>query len=132
MTARTQDAYEKSIKQLFESLNRVETLLETSGGPYLLGRALTEVDIRLYPTIIRFDVVYVSVCFMLKKSILILNIKQLFKTNLETIRTGFPYIHKWLRHLYWDLASFHNTTNFEHIKKHYFTSITPLNPSVSR
>ncbi|OBT42476.1 hypothetical protein VE00_07956 [Pseudogymnoascus sp. WSF 3629] len=60
---------------------------------------------------------------------LLLNEKQLFKTNLETIRSGFLFIHKWLRHLYWDLSAFHETTNFEHIKKHYFTSITPLNPA---
>jgi glutathionyl-hydroquinone reductase len=60
---RSQEAYHKSVTQLFESLYRVESLLENSTGPYLLGNVLTEVDIRLYPTIVRFDVVYVSVCF---------------------------------------------------------------------
>jgi putative glutathione S-transferase len=35
-------------------------------------------------------------------------------------------------HLYWDLPAFHDTTNFEHIKKHYFTSLTPINPSVGK
>jgi glutathionyl-hydroquinone reductase len=35
-----------------------------------------------------------------------------------------------LQHLYWDIPSFKETTEFEHIKKHYFTSLTPLNPEV--
>jgi len=110
--AKKQDAYQKNVIQLFKSLDRVEILLRSSVGPYILGPELTEVDIRLYPTIVRFDVVYAS----------------LFKTNIDTIRSGYPAIHKWLRRLYWDLPAFHETTNFEHIKNHYFTSLTPLNP----
>ncbi|KIN00573.1 hypothetical protein OIDMADRAFT_165197 [Oidiodendron maius Zn] len=110
--AKSQAAYEKNVTQLFDSLDRVESLLANSTGPYILGNELTEVDLRLYPTIVRFDVVYVT----------------LFKTNLDTIRSGFPAIHKWLRHLYWDLPAFGQTTNFEHIKRHYFSSITTLNP----
>jgi len=111
--AKTQEAYEKAVIQLFKSLDRVEELLESSAGPYILGKRLTEVDVRLYPTIARFDVVYVS----------------LFKTNLKDIRSGYPAIHKWLRHIYWDLPAFRETTNFEHIKKHYFMSLAPINPS---
>jgi glutathionyl-hydroquinone reductase len=59
--SRTQEAYEKAVNPLFESLNRVEALLQKSSGPYVLGTKLTEVDVRLYPTIVRFDIVYVSV-----------------------------------------------------------------------
>jgi glutathionyl-hydroquinone reductase len=58
---RTQAAYEKSVIPLFRSLDRVENMLKNSTGPYILGNQLTEVDIRLYPTIVRFDIVYVSV-----------------------------------------------------------------------
>ena len=58
---RTQEAYEKSVIQLFKSLDKVESILTNSPGPYILGNQLTEVDIRLYPTIVRFDPVYVSV-----------------------------------------------------------------------
>jgi putative glutathione S-transferase len=59
--AQTQAAYEKSVIPLFSSLDRVENMLKNSTGPYVLGNQLTEVDIRLYPTIVRFDIVYVSV-----------------------------------------------------------------------
>jgi putative glutathione S-transferase len=64
-------------------------------------------------TIIRFDTVYVS----------------LFKTNIQMIRFGFPALHKWMRELYWNVPAFRETTNFEHIKRHYFESLTLLNPS---
>ena len=60
---RTQEAYEKAVTAVFHSLDRVESILQKSAGPYLLGSLLTEVDVRLYPTIVRFDVVYVTVNF---------------------------------------------------------------------
>ncbi|KAE9378947.1 hypothetical protein N431DRAFT_396850 [Stipitochalara longipes BDJ] len=110
--AKTQEAYEKAVTAVFNSLERIENILQSSSGQYLLGSQLTEVDVRLYPTIVRFDVVYVT----------------LFKTNLKTIRDGYPNIHRWLQHLYWDIPAFKDTTNFEHIKKHYFKSLTPVNP----
>lgn len=45
-------------------------------------------------------------------------------------------MHKWLRHLYWDIPAFKDTTEFEHIKNHYTKShgqinqfaITPVGP----
>ncbi|PMD66589.1 uncharacterized protein K444DRAFT_551715 [Hyaloscypha bicolor E] len=110
--AKTQEAYEKAVTAVFNSLDRIEDLLQHTSEPYLLGSQLTEVDVRLYPTIVRFDIVYVT----------------LFKTNLKTIRDGYPNIHRWLQHLYWDIPAFNETTNVEHIKKHYFKSLTPINP----
>lgn len=86
---------------LFASLDRLEEVLWASPGRYLLGEKLTEADIRLFPTIVRFDAVYV----------------QHFKTNTAMIRHGYPSIHRWLRQLYWDLPAFRETTNFDHIKK---------------
>jgi putative glutathione S-transferase len=61
---------------------------------------------------VRFDPVYV----------------QHFKTNLRDIRSGYPYLHKWLRHLYWEIPAFGETTQFEHIKKHYTKSHGQINP----
>ncbi|KAI1574285.1 hypothetical protein PtrCC142_003641 [Pyrenophora tritici-repentis] len=117
----TQEAYEKAVTTLFESLDRIEAELAISSTPYLLSSPhVTEADIRLYTTAIRFDPVYV----------------QHFKCNIRDIRSGYPHIHKWMRHLYWDYPAFKDTTNFEHIKKHYTKShgqinqfaITPLGP----
>lgn len=121
--ATTQDAYEKAMSTLFSSLDRIERHLfskPAGSPPFYLGSHLTEVDIRLYTTIVRFDPVYV----------------QHFKTNVRDIRSGYPGIHRWLRSLYWDNPAFQETTEFEHIKKHYTKShpqinqlaITPLGP----
>jgi glutathionyl-hydroquinone reductase len=68
--ATTQKAYENHVFPLFKSLDRLEDILTKSSGKYLLGNELTEADIRLYVTIVRFDPVYV----------------QHFKTNIGSIR----------------------------------------------
>ncbi|KAF2754460.1 hypothetical protein EJ05DRAFT_479438 [Pseudovirgaria hyperparasitica] len=118
--ATTQEAYEKAVRALFEALDRAEGHLAGTEGPFYFGAAITEADIRLYTTIVRFDVVYV----------------QHFKCNLRDIRNGYPALHAWLRRLYWDEPAFGETTQFEHIKKHYTKShkqinqfgITPVGP----
>ena len=58
---RTEDAYKKNVTTLFESLDRVEKSLSESSTPYLLSAPhVTEADVRLFTTIIRFDPVYVQ------------------------------------------------------------------------
>ncbi|KAK0715655.1 glutathione S-transferase [Lasiosphaeris hirsuta] len=110
--ATTQEAYERNVLALFEALDRAEKHLVESEGPYWFGKDITEVDIRLFVTIIRFDPVYV----------------QHFKCNIRDIRSGYPAIHKWLRTLYWNVPAFRETTNFLHIKNHYTKSHTQINP----
>ncbi|KAJ9642705.1 S-glutathionyl-(chloro)hydroquinone reductase [Knufia peltigerae] len=113
--AKTQEAYHEAVSNLFNHLDKVESHLASgsSPGPYYFGAEITEADIRLYVTMIRFDPVYVS----------------LFKTNKGMIRYQYPNIHKWLRNLYWTVPAFKDTTSFEHIKNHYFVSLTILNPA---
>ena len=82
----TEEAYTKAVTTLFKSLDRIEEELQKSSTPYLLSSPhVTEADIRLYTTAVRFDPVYV----------------QHFKCNIRDIRSGYPLIHKWMRHLYW-------------------------------
>ncbi|KAI0021270.1 glutathione S-transferase omega-like 2 [Xylariomycetidae sp. FL0641] len=113
--ATTQEAYERNVIALFEALDRAEKQLaeSKSKGPFFFGDVMTETDVRLYCTIIRFDPVYV----------------QHFKCNIRDIRSGYPYIHKWMRNLYWNHpAAFKETTNFLHIKNHYTKSHAQINP----
>ena len=72
--ATSQEAYETAVVPLFQSLDRLEKML--TGKDYLIGNQLTEADVRLFVTIVRFDPVYVGH----------------FKCNLRTIRDGYPAI----------------------------------------
>jgi len=109
--AKSQEAYQTAVVPLFDSLDRIEAMLKDK--TYLIGDRLTEADIRLYVTIIRFDPVYVGH----------------FKCNIRTIRDGYPNIHRWLRRLYWENDAFKSTTNFDHIKTHYYWSHPQVNPT---
>ncbi|KAM0787581.1 hypothetical protein ACM66B_003651 [Microbotryomycetes sp. NB124-2] len=109
--ASTANAYESNVKPLFESLDRLEKILD--GKDYLVGNQLTEADVRLFTTIIRFDPVYVGH----------------FKCNLGTIRHDYSNINRWMKNLYWSEPAFKDTTNFEHIKKHYYMSHAQINPT---
>jgi putative glutathione S-transferase len=111
--ATTQEAYEKALYPLFAGLDKVEQHLSTTSGPYYFGQNITEADVRLFTTIVRFDPVYV----------------QHFKTNIRDIRSGYPHIHKWMRHLYWNVPAFGVTTVFTHIKRHYTKSHVQVNPT---
>ncbi|KAG6377463.1 glutathione S-transferase [Boletus reticuloceps] len=106
--AGAQEPYEKAVYAIFESLDRLEKML--TGKDYLVGDTLTEADIRLFVTIVRFDPVYVGH----------------FKCNLRTIRNGYPALHTWLRKLYWNNDAFRSSTDFEHIKVHYYWSQTKV------
>ncbi|KAF2738590.1 hypothetical protein EJ04DRAFT_459125 [Polyplosphaeria fusca] len=101
--ARSQAAYDDAITKLFSSLDRLEAhLADPRHQPYLFGEHITEADIRLFTTLIRFDMVYYT----------------LFKCNVKMIRLDYPRLHDWLRRLYWDEGPetsggvFKLTTNF--------------------
>ena len=56
--ATKQEAYDKAVREVFAALDRVEEIL--SRQRYLTGSTLTEADVRLYTTLVRFDCVYVG------------------------------------------------------------------------
>jgi putative glutathione S-transferase len=99
--AKDQAQYDDAVVKVFGALNKLEILTHANGGPFLLGRALTELDARLYTTLVRFDIVYV----------------QLFRCNLGMIRHDYPVLHEWLKNLYWNVKGFRETTNFDHIRQ---------------
>ncbi|KAK6337097.1 hypothetical protein TWF718_009883 [Orbilia javanica] len=121
--ATTQEAYLSNVVPLFESLDRLEKHLSDRGTKYLFGDHITEADIRLYTTLIRFDVAYYT----------------LFKCNYKMIRSDYPQLHRWLRSLYWEDNSetkgvFKKTTHFETYKEGYARAlrvpIVPYGPAV--
>jgi len=102
-----QQTYDKNVVLVFKALNRLEEILSKNGGPYILGSVLTELDVRLYPTLIRFDTVYV----------------QHFKCNLGTIRHDYPHLNEWMKNLYYNVPGFKETTDFRHIKENVSPSL---------
>lgn len=56
-----QATYEANVRPVFAALNKLENIIKSNRGPYVLGRLLTEIDVRAFATIVRFDAVYVQV-----------------------------------------------------------------------
>jgi putative glutathione S-transferase len=107
--ATTQEAYEENFVKLFATLDELDARLE--GKKYLFGDRLTEADVRLFTTIVRFDPVYVGH----------------FKCNLRRI-ADYPNLYRFLKTLY-NLPGVTETVNFTHIKNHYYQSHRTINPT---
>ncbi|MGO4156954.1 glutathione S-transferase family protein [Cupriavidus sp. YAF13] len=107
--ATTQGAYEEAVTPLFDTLDWLEARLATRR--FLLGDQLTEADIRLFTTLVRFDAVYVGH----------------FKCNLRRI-ADYPNLSGFTRDIY-QLPGIAATVNFDHIKRHYYESHRSINPS---
>ncbi|TPX53829.1 glutathione transferase [Powellomyces hirtus] len=108
--ATTQEAYEPNYEKVFNGLNKVEKIL--SDKKWLTGNTLTEADIRLWTTVVRFDPVYHTH----------------FKCTGGTIAHDYPNILRWARDFY-QLPKVAETVNTEHIKKHYYMSHVQINPT---
>jgi putative glutathione S-transferase len=106
--ATSQKAYDQAVTTLFNTLDELDSLLE--GKKYLLGDELTEADIRLIPTLLRFDAVYVTH----------------FKCNIRRIR-DYKNLGRYTKELY-ALSEIKETTFMDHIKRHYFYSHEMINP----
>ncbi|AWS46560.1 glutathione S-transferase family protein [Streptosporangium sp. 'caverna'] len=107
--ATSQEAYDDAVTKVFATLDLLEERL--AGRPYLHGDALTESDVRLYPTLARFDAVYHSH----------------FKCAIRRL-VDYPVLWAYARRLY-AIPAFRDTTDFDQIKRHYFITQTNINPS---
>ncbi|MFS0771950.1 glutathione S-transferase family protein [Sphingomonas sp. 1P08PE] len=107
--ATTQQAYEDAVRPLFATLDALEARL--TGRDWLVGAAMTEADVRLFTTLVRFDPVYVG----------------RFKCNVRRIE-DYPALEAYLERMLADerIAA---TVHLDHIKRHYYASHRDLNPS---
>jgi glutathionyl-hydroquinone reductase len=107
--ATTQEAYEEAATALFAAFDKLEGRLATRR--YLTGSRLTEADIRLFTSLIRFDPVYHGH----------------FKCNLGRI-VDYPSLWGYTKDLY-QQPGVADTVNMAHIKKHYYGSHESINPT---
>ncbi|MGC1309990.1 MAG: glutathione S-transferase C-terminal domain-containing protein [Phormidesmis sp.] len=106
--AQTQAAYEQAVGELFDMLDSLDNRL--ASRRYLCGDELTLADVRLFTTLIRFDVAYHGI----------------FKCDRHRI-ADYPHLSGYLRDLY-QLPGIADTCNIEAVKRDYYGNLFPLNP----
>lgn len=106
--AKSQKAYDEAVTELFDALDHWERHLQ--GRSYLVGERLTEADIAMFTTLVRFDPVY-SVHF---------------KCSKRRIQ-DYPNLSAFLQRLL-DKPEIQKTVNMDHIRNHYYQSHTSVNP----
>ena len=117
--AGSQESYDESYRRLFARLDEVSDRLRSRR--YLVGDHITEADVRLFTTLVRFDPVYHGH----------------FKCNRSKL-SEMPVLWAYARDLF-QTPGFGDTIDFTHIKQHYYcvhrdvnpTGIVPLGPDLS-
>ena len=107
--ATEQDRYDRAVTALFETLDMLDSRLATR--TWLVGETMTEADIRLFTTLVRFDAVYHGH----------------FKCNLRRL-VDYEHLWPYARRIY-QLPRVASTVSFEFIKKHYYGSHRTINPT---
>ena len=107
--ATTQQAYDEAFDALFGTLDQLGQRLRDRR--YLVGDTITEADVRLFTTLVRFDAVYHGH----------------FKCNRHKL-TELPTLWAYARDLY-QTAGFGDTVDFDHIKRHYYVTHRSINPT---
>lgn len=107
--ATEQQVYEKEAQHVDDALAKLNDRLEHQD--YLVGDQLTEADIRLFTTLIRFEHVYFGH----------------FKCNLHHL-TEYPHLWEYTKRIY-NYENLADTVDFEHIQTHYYRSHTMINPN---
>jgi putative glutathione S-transferase len=107
--ATSQPAYEAAYQRLWSRLDWLSERL--AGQRYLVGDRLTEADIRLFTTLVRFDAVYHGH----------------FKCNRHKL-TELPVLWTYARDLF-QTPGFGDTVDFDQIKRHYYITQHKINPT---
>ncbi|MBO3742103.1 glutathione S-transferase family protein [Actinoplanes flavus] len=107
--AGSQEAYEKAYDRLFRRLDRLSDRL--GSRRYLVGDTITEADVRLFTTLVRFDAVYHGH----------------FKCNRHKL-TEMPVLWAYARDLF-QTPGFGDTIDFTQIKRHYYEVHRDINPA---
>jgi glutathionyl-hydroquinone reductase len=107
--AGSQEAYDEAYERLWTAMDWLEERL--SDRRYLMGDAITEADVRLFTTLVRFDAVYHGH----------------FKCNRNKL-TEMPALWGYARDLF-QTPGFGETIDFDQIKAHYYVVHTDVNPS---
>lgn len=107
--ATTQSAYEGAVKRVFFALDFLDAHLRARR--WLVGDALSEADVRLFTTLVRFDPVY----------------NGHFKCNVRRL-VDYENLWRYTRRIY-QLPSVKETVDFDHIKRHYYASHRMINPT---
>lgn len=107
--ATSQRVYEQAVRRLFDALDQLERRLASER--YLFGDQFVETDWRLFVTLVRFDAVYYGH----------------FKCNLRRI-ADYPNLFGYLKDLY-QTDGIAETVNFDHIKRHYYSTHDEINPT---
>lgn len=105
-----QEGFDSAESAVFEALDSLEARLGVQ-GPYLFGRQLTDADIRLWVTLVRFDAVYHGH----------------FKLHRRRL-ADYPNLWLYARRLY-ALDGFASTTDVDSIRRHYYGTQRHINPS---
>jgi len=109
--ARNQSAYIKASRKLFAAINEVENLLQKNKGDWIFGEDLTYADIYLFPTLIRWELIY----------------SKLFKCTEQEL-SSFEKIIEW-RLKFFKLSHVNRTCFDNEWKKDYYKALFPLNPN---
>ena len=107
--AGSQEAYDEAYDRLWATMDWLEERL--ADRRFLMGTAITEADVRLFTTLVRFDAVYHGH----------------FKCNRNKL-TEMPHLWGYARDLF-QTPGFGETVDFEQIKQHYYVVHTDVNPS---
>mmetsp|Transcript_15257 Transcript_15257/g.22915 ORF Transcript_15257/g.22915 Transcript_15257/m.22915 type:complete len:386 (-) Transcript_15257:103-1260(-) len=110
--ASTQTAYDRAERNLHSALQQLESTLAASSHRFLLGDKVTESDLRLFPTISRFDACYAT----------------LFRCGRKLINSHYPNLSKWRVNLAL-LPGVSDTIDVAAAARSYYSSLFPLNPS---